>query len=78
MQIAPAGDDMIIECKVNPADIGQLKLGQSAMIKIDAYDYSIYGALKGTVIHLSPDTLSDQNQKGQSTVYYKMNVRVNK
>ncbi|MSQ57261.1 MAG: hypothetical protein EXR35_07070 [Limnohabitans sp.] len=49
-----------------------------AMIKIDAYDYSIYGALKGTVIHLNPDTLSDKNQQGQTSVYYKMNVRINK
>jgi adhesin transport system membrane fusion protein len=76
MQIAPAGDDLIIEGKVTPADIGQLKQGQPANVKIDAFDYSIYGTLDGQLVHISPDTLSEQGPQGQTTTYYRVHVKV--
>ena len=76
MQIAPAGDDLIIEGKVTPADIGQLKQGQAASVKIDAFDYSVYGTLEGQLIHISPDTLSEQGPQGQTTTFYRVHVKV--
>jgi membrane fusion protein, adhesin transport system len=69
MQIAPKDDDLIIEVKVRPQDVAHLKPGLPANIKIDAYDYSIYGSLKGTLIYLSPDTLSEDLKPNEQPAY---------
>ena len=76
MQISPTDDDMVIEVKVNPVDIGQLSLGLPVAIKLDAFDYSIYGTLQGTLSHISSDTLVEQNASGQSITYYRTHVRL--
>ena len=86
MQIAPVGDALLLEARVSPADIGQLDIGQSVFITLDAYDYSIYGNLIGELTDISPDTLSDSNAQGslvntptgQPSVYYKVNIRIAK
>jgi adhesin transport system membrane fusion protein len=86
MQIAPVGDALLVEARVSPADIGQLVIGQSVFITLDAYDYSIYGNLIGELTDISPDTLSDSNAQGslvntptgQPSVYYKVNIRIAK
>jgi adhesin transport system membrane fusion protein len=86
MQIAPVGDDLLLEAKVAPSDIGQLVKGQIVFITLDAYDYSIYGNLKGVLTDISPDTLSDNNAQGslvnspngQPSVYYKVNIVIAK
>ena len=86
MQIAPVGDALLLEARVPPSDIGQLVKGQVVLITLDAFDYSIYGNLKGELIDISPDTLSDNNAQGslvntpngQPSVYYKVNIRIAK
>lgn len=75
MQISPTDDDMIIEVKVNPADIGQLEIGLPVSISLDAFEYSVYGTLTGSLIYISSDTLSE-DVSGQSTSYYRVNVRI--
>lgn len=75
MHISPTEDDLVIEVKVNPVDIGQLKTGLPVAIKLDAFDYSIYGTLKGTLSYISSDTLSEQGSNGQALTYYRAQVR---
>lgn len=77
MQIAPSENGSIIEAKINPTDIGQLKLGLPVSIKLDAFDYSIYGTLDGELTHISPDTLTEQGANGQVLSYYRAKVRLN-
>lgn len=74
MEIVPLEDTLLIEAKVLPKDIGFIHIGQEAMIKIAAYDYSIYGGLKGKVEGISADTLTDD--KGAS--YFLIRVRTKK
>lgn len=74
MQIVPAGDHFIVEAKVRPADIGFLRLGLPATVKLDAFDYAVYGALAGTTVFISADTLSEQ-VAGQEVPYYRVHVR---
>lgn len=74
MQIAPTDDALIVEAKVAPVDIGQLEIGLPATIKIDAFDYSIYGGLNGKVTYISPDTLSESGANGQVQTYYRVHV----
>ncbi|MCM2505959.1 HlyD family efflux transporter periplasmic adaptor subunit [Aureimonas altamirensis] len=76
MQIAPTDGGVIIEGKVPPANIGKLTEDLPASVKIDAFDYSIYGSLHGRVTLISPDTLTDTAANGQSTPYYRVHVRL--
>lgn len=77
MQISPTEGEMIIEVKVNPVDIGQLKLDLPVTIKLDAYDYTIFGTLNGSVSHISSDTLTETGSKGETNSFYRVNVKVN-
>ena len=76
MQIAPTDDDLIIEAKVNPADVGQLSTGLPVSVKVDAFDYSVYGMLSGELVYISPDTLSETGQSGQTLTYYRAKIRL--
>ena len=72
LEILPIGN-LIVEAKVTPTDIAFVKPGQPASVKLDAYDYSIYGVLKGHVDYLSPDTLLDETKQG-AIPYYRVHV----
>lgn len=74
MQIVPLEDDLIIEAKVSPMDIGFIKPGLKATVKIDAYDYTIYGDLPGTLTYISADTLTEDLRQGEQP-YYRVRVR---
>jgi adhesin transport system membrane fusion protein len=76
MQISPTDGESLLELKVNPTDIGQLSTGMRANIRLDAYDYAIYGALTGELVYLSSDTLQDQGPNGQAQTYYRARVRL--
>jgi len=74
MEIVPLEDSLLIEAQIKPKDIGFLHIGQSATVKISAYDYSIYGGLTGKVEEISADSII--NPKGES--YYIARVRTSK
>lgn len=67
MKIVPVEDQLQIEAKISPRDIAYIHPGQAALVKITAYDYSIYGGLAARVTLISPDTLQDEVHKD---VYY--------
>lgn len=74
MQIVPVADALIIEAKVKPGDIAFIKPGLPATIKIDAYDYAIYGVLHGEVSYISADTLVETVQ-GVEQPYYRVQIK---
>jgi adhesin transport system membrane fusion protein len=73
LEIVPLEDQLLVEGKIRPSDVAFLHPGLAATVKITAYDYSIYGGLKGTVEHISPDTLKDDQKaaagRGDDTYY---------
>ncbi|KFF48367.1 hemolysin secretion protein D [Gammaproteobacteria bacterium MFB021] len=71
MQIVPIEDNLLVEAKVAPRDIGFIQPGQPATVKLSAYDFTIYGGLKGKVLRISPDT--EEDDKGNT--YYVVTVR---
>jgi membrane fusion protein, adhesin transport system len=76
MQIVPLEEDLVIEAKVSPADIAFIKTGMKATVKIDAYDYTIYGDLSGTLSYISPDTLTENlNVQQGEQPYYRVQVK---
>ena len=59
MELLPLGDKVLIEARVRPSDIGFVRVGQPVDVKLSAYEYTVYGSLKGTVQSISPDALGD-------------------
>ncbi len=76
MELLPTDSALIVEAKLKPADIAFIRTGLPAAIKLDAFDYSIYGVLHGNVIYISPDSLSEKTQAGEQ-VYYRVKIRIN-
>ena len=76
MQIAPTDGGFFVEGRVTPSDVGSLKLGLPVTVRVDSFDYSIYGTLKGQLTHISPDTLSEQGSRGETNVFYRIQVRL--
>ncbi|MDY7577982.1 HlyD family type I secretion periplasmic adaptor subunit [Herbaspirillum sp. RTI4] len=78
MEIVPLEDQLLVEAKIRPSDVAFLRPGQNATVKISAYDYAIYGGLKGRIEHISPDTLREERPTPglqQSDTYYRVFVR---
>lgn len=73
MTIVPLDEQLLIEARIAPRDIAFIHPGQEALVKITAYDYSIYGGLKGKVTVISPDTLRDEVKQDQ--FYYRVYIR---
>lgn len=73
MTIVPLDEQLLIEARISPRDIAFIHPGQEALVKITAYDYSIYGGLKGKVTIISPDTLRDEVKQDQ--FYYRVYIR---
>ena len=74
MQIVPLEDDLVIEAKVSPTDIAFLNKKLDVNIKIDAYDYTIYGDLPGKIVFISADTLKEDLKQGEQP-YYRAHIR---
>lgn len=75
LQIVPLEEELIVEAKVRPADIAFVKPGLPATVKLDAYDYAIYGSLRGQVSYLSADTLMENTGNGE-VPYYRVQIRI--
>ena len=69
MQISPTQGGFVIEIRINPVDIGQLKVGMPVSIKLDAFDYAIHGNLEGTLSYISADTLTEKDNDRSTTSY---------
>lgn len=74
MEVAPIDKKITIQAFVTPSNIGFIKPKQNAEIKFTAYNYTIYGGLKGKVKTVSPDASSDD--KGNS--YYEVKIQTDK
>ena len=55
MEVVPMGDKLLVETRVKPSDIAFIKVGDQALVKVTAYDFSTYGGLEGRVVQVSAD-----------------------
>lgn len=79
IEIVPLDDTLLVSARVKPSDIGFIRPGQNATVKVSAYDYSIYGGLQGKVELISADTIIDETKKQQrDESYYEIWVRTQK
>jgi adhesin transport system membrane fusion protein len=74
IEIVPIEDTLLVEAQIRPANIAFLRPGQKAIVKLTAYDYSIYGGLSAKLEHISADSILDND--GNS--HYLVRVRTDK
>jgi len=75
LEIVPLDDTLLIEARVRPSDIAFLHPGQEAMVKLSAYDFSIYGGFPATLEHISADTIMPERPGEKQESYYQIRVR---
>lgn len=75
LELLPTGADLVAEAKISPSDIAFISVGQSASVKLDAYDASIFGAMNGQVSYISPDVLTEDTRQGPHS-YYRVRIRI--
>lgn len=74
IEIVPQSDILLVEAKIDPKDIAFINPEQKAIVKITAYDFSIYGGLEGKIVEISADSIEDKNDKNHTT-YYKVVIK---
>jgi len=79
MDIIPLDDSLLVEGRIRPQDIAFIRPQQDAVVKISAYDSSVYGSLKGRVERISADTIVDDKEKTERPeTFYRVMVRTDK
>jgi adhesin transport system membrane fusion protein len=63
MEVVPMGDKLLVETRVKPSDIAFIKVGDRALVKVTAYDFSTYGGLDGKVVQVSADSIYDEVER---------------
>jgi adhesin transport system membrane fusion protein len=63
MEVVPLGEKLLVETRVKPSDIAFIKVGDRALVRVTAYDFSIYGGLDGRVVQVSADSIYDDQEK---------------
>ncbi len=63
MEVVPMGDKLLVETRVKPSDIAFIKVGDKALVKVTAYDFSTYGGLDGKVVRVSADSIYDEVER---------------
>jgi adhesin transport system membrane fusion protein len=74
VDIVPVDDSLLIEADLGPRDIGFVRTGDHASVKISAYDYLQYGALGGEVVRIGADTI--RNGEGQE--FFRVVIRTDR
>lgn len=74
VEIVPKGANLLVEVKLKPSDIAFIYPGQKAVVKFSAYDFAIYGALDGKVVHISADAMTTQKEE----TYYTVRIQTDK
>ncbi|MCA0015788.1 HlyD family type I secretion periplasmic adaptor subunit [Mesorhizobium sp. B292B1B] len=69
--IVPTSETLLVEARVSPRDVAFIRPDQEALIKVTAYDFSIFGGIEGKVSNITADSLVDQ-KTGEP--YYQVRV----
>lgn len=78
VELVPLEETLLVEAKVRPQDVAFIRPGLPAMVKLTAYDFSIYGGLKGVVESLSGDSFTEKTAGGREETFFKILVRTDR
>ncbi len=73
-EIVPIEDELTVQAYIRPSDIGFVSVGQKAMVKVSAYDYSIYGGLDAIVETIGADAIKDK----QDNSFFEVKLKTKK
>ena len=73
--LIPLDGNIELEAEILPENIGKVKVGASARIKLTAYPFQKHGTLDGVVRNISEDTLEKQ-MGGTAMKYYRARIVV--
>ncbi|EKS39951.1 HlyD family type I secretion periplasmic adaptor subunit [Afipia clevelandensis] len=80
MELVPIDDTLLVEGRIRPQDIAFIRPNHPAVVKLSAYDSSVYGSLHGKVERISADTIidekGDKNERGET--FYRVMIRTEK
>ncbi|MFC0269293.1 HlyD family type I secretion periplasmic adaptor subunit [Kushneria aurantia] len=71
IEIVPTDEQLLVEARIAPRDVAFLHPGQRAIIKLTAYDFSLYGGFEAELVNISPDTVTDED----GNTFYRVRVR---
>jgi adhesin transport system membrane fusion protein len=71
MEVVPLDDQLLVETRIAPKDIAFVHEGLPATVKLTAYDFVIYGGVKGEVVYVSADAQQDQ----EGIIYYEAHIK---
>lgn len=74
MEIVPLDQTLIVEAQIPPREVGSLKVGQPARVKVSAFDFSRYGVIEGELEFLSATTFVNANNQS----FYKGRIKLTK
>lgn len=75
MQIVPTADALVVEARVAPQDIDQVRIGQPAMLRLSAFSQQTTPEVEGQVDRISPDLIEDQKA---GVAYYAVRIALTK
>lgn len=73
--VVPTSETLLVEARISPRDVAFVRPGQPALVKISAYDFSIYGGIEGEVANITADSLVDQNS---GETFYQVRVKTSR
>lgn len=74
VEVVPSEDNLVLEVKVPTRDIAFLRVGQKALVKFTAYDFSIYGGMEAKLESIGADSITDE----KNNTYYIVKVRTSR
>lgn len=66
LSVLPQGEKVLLEVKVLNRDIGFIRTGQEAKVKLATFPYQEFGIVSGEVIDVSPNAITEKDENGQS------------
>ena len=60
LSILPAGEEILLEVKVLNRDIGFIRPGMTAKVKMATFPFQEFGTVEGKVVQISPNAVVDQ------------------
>jgi adhesin transport system membrane fusion protein len=63
LEIVPLESDIMLTVRVKPADVGFIRVGQEANVRVLAYDTAAYGRMKATVSRVGADAVLDERNE---------------
>ncbi len=61
VEVVPVNDDLVVEARLSPRDVGHVAVGQPATVKVLSYDYARFGGIDGELESISASSFIDEN-----------------